>query len=378
MENRKIAADETNYIFKPSKRTKIKNALVLTGGGTTQTFYAMGAVACLVDNGQFDFDLISAVSGGSLLLVFIDLCYNEIYNYYKEPDWYNRYVRKSVYALATAKLIPYLVKSLFDFAKVQDYIFSLIPDFNKVITTSENKLISCEYNYIDGNTRTITSDHTDIIDTAKGIKLDYWYLIRVARCALPLCIFNGRPAYDCGNVNNIPVSAMLTKYDITGKIIIVKSASNVIYESYPEKTLSELVTGLIISNADASDTALNDTIDLIITRNKDNIMCSASNNLNKSRDKFHKGMIDYLITDLTMGVRFYNGFFYTNEDAMKICENEGYIQMYYQLKKRKQAKVFRIPNPEVYNRKTKRMWKDWVNNTNVWSEFVNDVAEMQI
>ena len=64
MTKRKIISDEVDTIFIPSERKKIKNALVLTGGGTTQTFFAMGAVACLVDNGQFDFELITAVSGG--------------------------------------------------------------------------------------------------------------------------------------------------------------------------------------------------------------------------------------------------------------------------------------------------------------------------
>ena len=336
----------------------------------------MGAVACLVDNGQFDFDLITAVSGGSLLLIFIDLCYNEAYNYYKEPDWYNRYVRKAVYELATAKIVPYLIKSGGNLKKFQDYIFSKIPDFDRPITGTENKTIICEFNYIDGNTQMITSDHTDIIDLENGIQVDYWYLMRPARCCLPFCIFNNRPAYDAGNVNNIPVSSMLTKYKMD-KVIIVKSASNLIYDTYPNITVTQLIISLIFNNMGTSDKSLNDTIDLVMQPNNDNLMCSMSNSKNLSQDKFHNGMIDY-ICDMSSFIRFYNGFLYTNENAIKIAENEGYIQMYHQLKQRNQATVFKIPNPDVYNENTKTMWDDWKNNTNIWFELFKDVVEMKI
>ena len=110
MKPRKIISDEVDYIFTPSKRKNIKNALVLTGGGTLQTCFAMGAVGCLVDNELFDkFDLISGVSGGTLLLVFIELCCNPIYNYASKPDWYNKYVRNPMYKIATSKSVPYLI-----------------------------------------------------------------------------------------------------------------------------------------------------------------------------------------------------------------------------------------------------------------------------
>ena len=376
MTTRKIISDEVDTIFIPSERKKIKNALVLTGGGTTQTFFAMGAVACLVENEQFDFDLITAVSGGSLLLVFIDLCYNETYNYYKEPDWYNRYVRKAVYALATAKMLPYLIKSGLNVMKLQDYIFSLVPDFNKTITTTENKTVICEFNYIDGNTKTVSCDHTDIIDIENNVKVDYWYLIRLLRCGLPFCMFNNRPTYDAGNINDIPVSATLTRYRID-KLIIIRAASPVIYDNYTKPTIIELLLQLPISNLGASDKALNDTIDLIVNPNSDNFECSASNNLNQSQDIFHKGMIDYLGSDVSLSTRFYNGLLYTNENAMKIAENEGYIQMYHQLKKRNQATVFKIPNPEVYNENTKTMWNEW-KNTNVWFELLKDIVEIKL
>ena len=377
MTTRKIISDEVDTIFIPSERKQIKNALVLTGGGTTQTFFAMGAVACLVDNGQFDFDLITAVSGGSLLLIFIDLCYNETYNYYKEPDWYNRYVRKAVYALATAKMLPYLIKSGLNVMKLQDYIFSLVPDFNKTITTTENKTVICEFNYIDGNTQMITSDHTDIIDIENGIRVDYWYLIRPLRCGLPFCNFNNRPAYDCGNVSNIPVSAMLTKYN-PEKVIIIQSVSKLLYDTYPSITSIDLLSGWLFNNMNTSGNSLSDMIDIAVCPNQDNFQCSSSNYFNKSNDEFHNGMIEQLDSDVSLLIRFLNGLLYTNENAMKITENEGYIQMYHQLKKRNQATVFKIPNPDVYNENTKTMWNDWKDNTNIWYELFKDIVEIKV
>ena len=106
---RKIILDQVDYVFTPSKRKKIKTILILSGGGTLQSFFALGAVACLVDNGLFDFDVISAISGGALLLTFIDLCTN--------PDWYNLYVRKNMYIIARSKSFAYLIRSGFDLQK---------------------------------------------------------------------------------------------------------------------------------------------------------------------------------------------------------------------------------------------------------------------
>lgn len=377
MTTRKIISDQVDTIFLPSERKKIKNALVLTGGGTTQTFFAMGAVGCLIDNGQFDFDLITAVSGGSMLLIFLELCHNEAYNYYREHNWYNRYLRKGMYELATARLVPYYIKCGFDLAKLQDYIFSCIPDFNRTITTTENKSFICEYNYIDGNTKIITNDHTDVIDLDNGVKADYWYLIRPARCGLPLSKFNNRPAYDCGNISNIPVSALLTKYD-PDKIIIIKSASDLTYDSYPDITYLELLLSLPYSNTYSSSNSLDDLLDLSLKTNPNNIICSMSNGKNQSNDTFHNGMIYDPISDLPQLNRLYNGLLITNENAMRITENEGYIQMYHQLKARNQATVFNIPNPEVYNENTKSMWNDWKDNTNFLYEIVKDLIQVKI
>ena len=357
MATRKIISDQRDNIFTPSKRKKVKNVLVLTGGGTLQTFFSMGAVGCLIDNGLFEFDLISAISGGTLLMTFIDLCTNPFFNYASKPNWYNQYVRKNIYKVANSKFCAYFIKSKFDLQKTQDYIFNNIQDFNQTMT-SENTNLLCEYNYIDANIRKITCDHTDIIDLKNGVKKDYWWAIRPARCGLPFCNFYNRPAYDAGGVGNIPVTSLLTRYK-PKRLIIVKVYSKVIYDKYPDKSYTDLLGNWLFNNMDTSEDSLEDMIDLSIQPNPKNIFCSISNSLNQSKDPIHKGLFDNIKLDYDMLLRIYNGFLYTNEDVMKIIENEGYIQMYHCLKHTKEAKVFKIPNPDVYNKDASKKLAEW-------------------
>jgi len=370
MQSRKIITDEADNIFKPSKRKKINSALVLTGGGSLQTIFAMGAVGCLVDNKLFGHDLITAVSGGALLLLFIDLCFNPTFKYASKPGWYGEYVRKPMYAIATAKPVAYFVKSGFDLQKTQDYIFKTIPEFNKEFTHETVHPI-CEYNYINGNTYELSCDHTDVIDLKNAIKRPYWWLVRPARCGLPFCNFYNKPVYDAGNISNIPVTSLLTRYS-PKRVIIIKARSLLTYDNYPDATYVSLLTGWLLSNIASAETNLNNLVDLSLLPNDDNIICSISNGLNKSQDMHHHEMFDDAWKDHGMLARLYNGLLYVDEDVMKIIENEGYIQMYHQLKRTKEAKTFKIPNPEVYNKNAKKIIQEW-RHVNVLNELIRDI-----
>ncbi len=370
----KVIIDEADDIFTESKRKSINNALVLTGGGTFQTFFSMGAVACLVDNGLFNFDLITGISGGTLLLTFLDLCSNPTYNYTLKPDWYNRYVRKSIYNLCKAKILPYICTvSGFDFSKLENYIFENIPDFNKKLENVNTNVI-CEYNYIDGNTRTMSCDLTDILDIKNNIKKPYWYIARTARCCLPFTNVYNKPTYDAGNICNIPVTTLFTRYN-PNRTIIIKVYTRLIYDKYPSMSYYDLFEKWLFSNIDAADYSLNDMVDLAVKKNNNNIMCSISNSLNKSKDKYHKGLFNDVQADFEPLLRLYNGAFYFNEDVAKVLENEGYIQMYHQLKRTNEAKVFKIPNPDVYNHKVKQILENW-KQQNVFVEFFKDIIDI--
>ncbi len=373
--SRKIIKDEADEIFTQSERKCVENTLVLTGGGTLQTFFSMGAVACLVDNGLFNFDLITSVSGGSMLLTFIDLCMNPSYNYINKRNWYNRYVRKNIYKLASSKLIPFAIINNLDIRKFEKYVFDTIPDFKGTLTEDNNRVI-CEYNYIDANTKTTSCDTSDIIDLSNNIKEDYWYIIRTARCCLPFTNINNKPTYDAGNISNIPVSTLLTRYK-SKRLIIVKVYSRLDYDNYPPMHMSDLLKNWLFSNMDASENTLNDMIDLSTPENKKNIFCTMSNGLNKSKDKFHRELFTDIQLETDLLLRMYNGLLYTNIDMAKVIENEGYIQMYHKLKSTGEATVFKIPNPDVYNENVKTIYENW-KTQNVVFELMKDILEMGI
>jgi len=365
MSNRKIISDPVDEFFtKPSLKSK-DNILLLSGGGTSQTCFSMGAVGCLVDNGLFykngklKFDVISAVSGGSILLLLLDLCTNPIYNYYKEKNWYNRYVRQNLYTMMKLKPFAYLINSRFNFIKLQDYIFKNIPDFSRDMT-SENTNQKCEYYYINGYTNKISCDNTDIIDIKNQVKVPLWYLIQTCRCGVPFTYLNGKPTYDCGNIEQMPLTGVFTKYK-PKRIVCVDRALNLEYNQYPTTNLLKLGMNWLFNDMYTSDNEINKLVSLLMIENDRNIICSMSNELNRSKDKFHNDLFQDFSLDYSTPIKLYTGILFEHENGMKILENEGYIQMYECLKRTGEAKVFNIPNPDVYNRHVKTTMEDLKN-----------------
>ena len=353
---RKIIKDASVDNLVKYPRKKINRILMLAGGGTTQTLFSMGAVKCLVDNGmfydkktdKFYFELISAISGGTLLLTFLDLATNPQYSYHKKDDWYNLYVRKQMYACFTSNVIAKSVKT--GFSNPEKEIFDLIPEYNEYLTT-ENTNIECKFNYIDANLQVVSSYHGDMIDLAKNIKISNWHIIRTMRCTLPFTHFNGRGTYDAGAVSNIPIATALTEYEAKDTFTIVAN-TQLIYDSYPEKSWAELGFGAISNIMSGANHSINGLLDLIINEKGVNLMCSMPNELNDAKDKTYKGIVRHFGDEVSKSVIFYNGIFFHDLESMKLIENLGYIQMYAQLKSKfpKKKLVFDIPNPEVYER----------------------------
>ena len=348
-----IIEDYSVSSFEPSVRKNINKCLILTGGGTNQTFFSMGAVKCLIDNNMFDFEVISGISGGTLLLTLIDL--SICYKFNLENDWYNIYIRKPVYAFANSNPLCTFIKNGFDFAKFAPYIFSVMSDYAKTLDTTNIEII-CEYNYIDASRLVISNDHTDVLDIEKGIKLPYWYFIRPFRCIFPFTILNGKPTYDAGAVANVPVNTIFTKY-IPKQIFIILATPSLIYDKYPEKTYLDLITGAISNITASANHSLQDMIDLNIINCETKLYCSMSNSLYKSKDKYHKDLFTDYVQQISRLKRFYNGALYNDQNLIKIIENEGYIQMYYKLLETFPDKklVFEIPNPDVYNDNVKNI-----------------------
>jgi hypothetical protein len=373
----KIIAYNAETTLIPSKPVDINNCLVLTGGGTNQTFFSCGAVACLVDNGLFDFQVISAVSGGTLLLTLIDLCTSPLFDYWKQPDWYNRYVRKNVYNFTECQVAATFFKNGFDPQKLSDYIFEQLSDFNKKFDQENNNVI-CEYNYVDSNRKQVTCDHTDIIDLKNKVEYPFWWILRPLRCTLPLTNFNSKPTYDAGVIANIPVNSIFTRYN-PKNMIIIQASPIMDYDTYPELTIPEIAIGALSNIMWAANNSSQDMLDLNI-RNCDTVIyCSMSNSFAPSQDKYHNGLFSDWEQDVRQIVRFYNGAIYNDNTLMRIIENEGYIQMYYQLKKAypKKKLVFKIPNPEVYNANVKEMVRESISK-NVAFEFIKEIVKAPV
>jgi hypothetical protein len=351
--------------------------LVLSGGGTNQTFFACGAVGCLVDNGLFDFNVISSISGGSLLLVFLDLCTSPLFNYNKKPDWYNRYVRKNMYKFIDCQFIATVVKNGFDISKMEKYMFEMLSDFNKKFDRVNTNVI-CEYNFIDANTKTITDCDKDIIDLRNNIEVPYWYIIRPLRCVLPFTNFNGRPTYDAGTVANIPVSSIFNKYK-PKNIFFIHATPNIEYESYAKKSYLDLLLNSLSNIVNAANNSSQSAIGNNVKKCDTVIYCSMSNSLNLSKDKYHAGLFSDWQRQMSHNVRFYNGAIYNDLPLIKLIENEGYIEMYYQLKAKfpNRELVFKIPNPEVYNSNVKNIVNESMNK-NIGFEFIKEIIKAPI
>jgi hypothetical protein len=368
----KIINDGRFKNSKSNKRGKIKNALLLSGGGTNQTLFSCGAVKCIVDNGLFDFELISGISGGTLLLTILDLCTSPLFNYYKEHDWYNRYVRKNVYASVDCEFVPTIIKNLFTPTQAGEYLFKSLPDFDKPMGT-ENTNVICEYNYVDINRNMMSNDHTDIIDLPNKIKEPYWFFIRPVRCTMPFTNFYNRPTSDGGFISDVPVNSVFSRHDIQN-VFIVHACPPFEYDTYAPnvKPGFNVYMSLYLS----ANNSLQDMIALSTQSCSTVVYCSMSNGLTLSEDKIHKGLFDEWRRDCPFLVWMFNGLIFNNKPLMKVIENEGYIQMYYQLKQAypKKKLVFDIPNPDVYNSNVKEIIRDAVSRNSGY-EFIKAVAK---
>ena len=109
----------------------------------------------------------------------------------------------------------------------------------------------------------------------------------------------------------------------------------------------------------SANRSLNTMLQLNSQNCKTKLFCAMSNELHTSKDKYHKGIFTHYSKQISGLKRFYNGILYNDENLHKIIENEGYIQMYYNLKKiyPKKKMVFNIPNPDVYNENVNTLLK---------------------
>lgn len=376
-----IVRDSALDLLKPDKLTPVGPIMVLSGGGLNQAFFSMGSIKCLNDNGmfynkarkRFYFKVISAISGGTILLTFLDMATNPQYNYHLiEGDWYSKYVREPLYRLVNINIMTQLLKSGFNVDKITRLIFDTIPEYDQEIQ-KENTNIICEYNYIDANKMELSCDHTDIINiTESGVtKVNNWHLIRTSRCCLPFTNFSKVPTYDGGIIANLPITGIMNKYS-TNEYCIIIAHGNKTYDTYKPLQTFELVTSIINRITLAANKGLSSVFNLTEEHIKNSIVCTTSGILNPSRDKEHEGLMkDW--GDIDINTLYYNGVLFCYEDALKVIENEGYIQMFHELQRRHPGTdfTFAIPNPDVYKREVVEQIIQKYKTMNLGQEFLN-------
>jgi hypothetical protein len=353
---KKIVNAQSIIIKKPQKPINKNKILVLSGGGMSQTYFAIGAIKCLIDNHLFDYDVITAVSGGTIVLLFLEACY--VFGYTKEPNWYEKYVRKTLYRLTDLNMLQGLLHSKLNFTEFNDLIYKVAPDFNKKQTALYPKIIF-EYNYFDVATRTISNDHTDIFEPSKNVRLDGWNFIQTARCCLPFTNFNNKKTYDAGTLENVYLNSSINKYD-PKEITIINIEQMLYYEKYKQPSYTEATLGSIFNLINASNREIMNITQNAFKNDKVNY-CSISNSLQISKDKYHKNLFsNYTDGESDTLHVYYLGIVFKNTDMCKILENEGYIQMYHELKNNGHKKLkFHIPNKDVYNSNVSKIYEDF-------------------
>lgn len=116
---------------------------------------------------------------------------------------------------------------------------------------------------------------------------------------------------------------------------------------YPKQSALHIMLNWLFNNKNVSETCINKLLTFGIKPNPNNIFCCFGNELIPSEDPIHKNIFEFY--NLYTLANYGHGLLYQTGDIPKILENDGYIQMYSQLKRTGEATVFKIPNPELYN-----------------------------
>ena len=217
----------------------------------------------------------------------------------------------------------------------------------------------------------ISSDHNDIYNNPNYDKT--WNYIQTIRCCVPITNFNNKFTYDAATLENTYIDSVLKKYK-SKKITIINSGPFVKYKKYTQPTTLEaiLFSPLFISNG--SNLATMDIAAQVLKDEKINY-CSMSDYLDRSKDKYHKNLFLNYLNDYNLDTRLYLGILFKNTDVCKILENEGYIQMYYELKNNGYKNLkFKIPNKDVYNKNVKKTMDDFKNQSiplQILKDFIN-------
>ena len=376
----KIIYDGVSVLRNPKKPIKIDNLLLLSSGGVPSVFFTLGLIGNLVDNGSFyAYDVIGSVSGSSIVLHYIDLCYQ--YNLIGTKNWYHTYVREPIYNIIDNGMITTILQKHGHEILLNSELFLsrlnelLLPSIftqhkhRKSSNSINHKKPILLFNYVNVNTLEIDNNHDDIKNDPN------FYIKRLLRCCSTIINFTfaNKPTYDAGIVDNIAISKILYKYN-ADNITIANIDNTHIYENYRLtngwlNTLNIIQLFFKTMNVANFMNLIDESEELI---NKKKKICFISNNLYPSKDPIHKGLFKNYNNDNSIFSHFYIAYPTPNHiDMTRLFENEGYIQMYFENKqssKNSKNRKFYIPNKKQYDRKkAKQIYqtfqeKDIINN----------------
>jgi len=386
-----ILSDNVEILNNPTKNIEIDYLLLLSGGGMNSVLFTLGAIGNLIDNGIFyDYEVIGSVSGGAIVLHYIELCYK--YNLVGTEDWYNKYVRKPIYDVIMnnefMKLFQLYGYQLFTDTELFLSHFNklLLPsmfkkDKKKKLKNANIKYPKFLFNYVNANASIIDHNHDDIKNDKN------YYVKRLLRCCSTLInfTFQNKSTYDAGIVDNIATSKLLNIYN--SKNVTLVSASN--YIVYKKSRLSNgfLTTINLLSLFFNTGNVANfmniiDGSDALMGVNK--MICYSSNSKNPSTNPVHKNLFSDFMLNNSMLKRNFFILYPTNNNMnmLKLIENEGYIQMHSQIKKniiyKNNILKFHIPNKKQYDKKTARkiykifQEEDLIYNSTTFLQFMTD------
>jgi hypothetical protein len=387
----KIVCDNTTILENSKLPKKIDKLLIISGGGLIVTVFTLGAIARLIEDGSFyTYDIIGAVSGSSIVLHFIDLCYQ--YNLVGTKDWFQKYVREPIYKVLESKIIFKLLQkygyetvtnSEKFLSRLNELLIPQIITKNKKRSSSKYKKPVMLFNYVNVNTKNIDNNHDDIKNCPN------FYIKRVLRCCSTIInfTFENKSTYDSGIVDNIAISKMLNSYVASSLTTIISTSDTYLYEKVRMTNGFLNTINLITLYFNTSDVAnfmntIEGSEDLM---NRPKILCFLSSDFHKSKDPIHKGLFkNKKLSNAFLSILYIAYPTKNNMEMLRVFENEGYIQMFStSLQNKKKSTQFNIPNKEYYDRqKAKQIYqtfqeRDVIQNISNFFQNISDFINIQ-
>jgi hypothetical protein len=393
----KIVLDAGSTIFedqtiKPNQPNQPYNALVLTGGGTSQTLFAMGAVQRIIEDmriisgGKTDdifswYTLISSTSGGIIVASLMEIVL--LKGYHKRKNWFKRYIVDNLYRIAQSRIGAKILLSGLKVVNGVDVLRDIIRPTSLINFKNINKNhgVKFLYNCIDATSQLITCDHNDLMDDNYNIKiprLTYLeiFLERIVRGCLPVHIseYNKKMSLDAGYTANMTITTLFPVYGKPTNMTIVLKAPRLITNEKAEARYIDLILNISNIVQNVANSSSNDLIDRLINVAGKNMIVSIHNDLNQSEFKYHKKLwVSW--DDIPFLNSLYTGLLFSDDPSAMVLEQEGYLQTFSainQLYGKKGRKLKKMLYPGVYGPQTVGIIENY-KQINVIASFIGDV-----